>query len=323
MPTVSVVIPTYNRGYIVCEAIESALAQTFKDFELVIIDDGSIDDTAEKIRAIRDPRVRYIRQDNAGVSAARNRGVAEGCGEIIAFLDSDDLWKPEKLEREQLFLDEHPEAPGLFSDVEVRLGNGAHIDSIARQSPAMLRFARDVLEHSGVIPRRQLYLMLLQDVPIKSIAFSIRKSTLVELGGFDPAWRVSEDWELLLRYAKHHPIAYLAEQLAVARHSGDSLHMEVGAPRDSLTLLKRERQKIDPRDREALRSVRAGLALATRHVAWRHQRQGRPTRAAAALLAGFVTSRDSRLLARAVAALLPSSARTFAGRMRQGVRRRV
>lgn len=319
MPKVSVIIPTYNRGYIVSEAIDSVLAQTFAEFELIVVDDGSTDDTAEKIAAVRDPRVRYVRQANAGASAARNRGVVEARGDLVSFLDSDDLWKPEKLEREQLFLNDHPEVPAVFSDVEVQLGGGGRIDSIARQSPGMLQFARDVLEQPGVISQRRLYLTLLQDVPIKSIAFSIRKSTLAELGGFDPAWRVSEDWELLLRYAKDNPIGYLAQQLAVARHSGDSLHMEVGAPAQSLALLRREYRRIAPTDREALRSVRKGLALQARHVAWDEQRVGRRRRAVATLLTGCVRSRDVRLLSRALLACLPSSAQDLTSRVRRVV----
>lgn len=157
MPKVSVVIPTYNRGYIVREAIESVLAQTFGDFEVIVVDDGSADDTAEKIAAIRDSRVRYIRQSNAGVSAARNRGVAEARGEIISFLDSDDLWKPEKLTHEVRFLEEHPEVPAVFGDIEVRFRDGVAIESLARQSPGMLSFAPEELERGGVISQRRLF----------------------------------------------------------------------------------------------------------------------------------------------------------------------
>ncbi len=157
MPKVSVVIPTYNRGHTVCEAIESVLAQTFGDFEVIVVDDGSADDSAEKIAAIRDSRVRYIRQSNAGVSAARNRGVAEARGEIISFLDSDDLWKPEKLTHEVRFLEEHPEVPAVFGDIEVRFRDGVAIESLARQSPGMLSFAPEELERGGVISQRRLF----------------------------------------------------------------------------------------------------------------------------------------------------------------------
>ena len=99
-PQVSVVIPTYNRAHILGRAIDSVLQQTHRDLELIIVDDGSSDGTAALVRGIEDPRVRYVHQQNRGVSAARNRGIAEARAEWLAFLDSDDEWLPQKLERQ-------------------------------------------------------------------------------------------------------------------------------------------------------------------------------------------------------------------------------
>src|SRR5581483_12146947 len=96
MPEVSVIIPTYNRRDFVREAIASVLAQAYQDFEVIIVDDGSQDDTHAVIQEF--PGVRYIYQENRGVSAARNRGVTVSQGEFLAFLDSDDIWRPRKLE---------------------------------------------------------------------------------------------------------------------------------------------------------------------------------------------------------------------------------
>src|ERR1700685_3541854 len=98
-PTVSVVIPTYNRADFVCKAIKNVFQQTFKDLELVIVDDGSTDNTLEKLAAFGN-KIRVISQANAGPAAARNRGGEAACGEIIAFQDSDDTWMPTKLERQ-------------------------------------------------------------------------------------------------------------------------------------------------------------------------------------------------------------------------------
>ncbi|MHC4172905.1 MAG: glycosyltransferase family 2 protein [Planctomycetota bacterium] len=95
--SVSVIIPTYNRANFVTKAIDSILAQNYKDYEIIVVDDGSTDNTQEVLNAYRD-RISYIYQDNAGVSAARNTGIRASCGEWIAFLDSDDRWMPEKLE---------------------------------------------------------------------------------------------------------------------------------------------------------------------------------------------------------------------------------
>ena len=95
-PLVSVIIPTYNRAEIIEEAVDSVLAQDYKDFELIVVDDGSTDNTSEVLATYGDD-IRVLYQENKGVSAARNRGISEAAGKLIAFLDSDDLWMPQKL----------------------------------------------------------------------------------------------------------------------------------------------------------------------------------------------------------------------------------
>ncbi|MEJ2283153.1 MAG: glycosyltransferase family A protein, partial [Desulfobacterales bacterium] len=108
-PLVSVIIPTFNRGWIIQEAIDSVLAQDFTDFELILVDDGSTDDTGQILEAYgRDLTV--YRQSNRGVSAARNRGIAAATGRLIAFLDSDDLWLPRKLSSQVDFFNSNPDA---------------------------------------------------------------------------------------------------------------------------------------------------------------------------------------------------------------------
>ncbi|MBW2640438.1 MAG: glycosyltransferase family 2 protein [Deltaproteobacteria bacterium] len=108
-PRVSVIIPTYNRGWIIKEAIDSVLAQDFKDFELIVVDDGSIDNTLEILNSIQCD-IKVLRQSNHGVSAARNRGIAAASGPFIAFLDSDDLWLPQKLAHQVDFFNSNPDA---------------------------------------------------------------------------------------------------------------------------------------------------------------------------------------------------------------------
>ena len=110
MPTVSVIIPTYNRRTYVQEAIDSVLAQTYPDYEIIVIDDGSTDGTDQVLHARYGDRIRYVWQENQGESAARNRGIALARGEYIALLDSDDLWLPDKLAKQIPFLDSHPGA---------------------------------------------------------------------------------------------------------------------------------------------------------------------------------------------------------------------
>ena len=120
---VSVVIPTYNRAHTVLDAVWSVLTQRFRDLELIVVDDGSTDDTAARLAAVGDPRLQVIMGRHAGVSAARNLGVAKASGDLIAFLDSDDLWHPDKLACEVAFLTRHPEVDAVFTDLEKRHGD--------------------------------------------------------------------------------------------------------------------------------------------------------------------------------------------------------
>ena len=115
MPIISVIIPTYNAELTIIETITSVQQQTFSDFELIIIDDGSSDQTLELISSVGDKRIRFFSYDNAGVSVARNRGISHATGEFIAFLDHDDLWTPDKLDLQLAALRQHPDAGVAYS----------------------------------------------------------------------------------------------------------------------------------------------------------------------------------------------------------------
>ncbi len=116
MPKVSVIIPTYNRAHFLCEALDSALSQTFKDFEIIIVDDGSTDNTKQVLEKYGS-RIYYIYQENKGRAEARNTGIRRAKGEHIAFLDDDDIWLPNKLEKQVFFLDARPD-----------IGIGRHVE---------------------------------------------------------------------------------------------------------------------------------------------------------------------------------------------------
>jgi len=122
-PTFSVVIPAYNRAHLIRATIDSVLEQTFGDFEVLVVDDGSKDNTGEVVSAITDPRVRYVRQENAGANAARNRGIDEALGPFVAFLDSDDTFLPHHLEMAHQKLSQDPEQI-IYSQVIVDRGGG-------------------------------------------------------------------------------------------------------------------------------------------------------------------------------------------------------
>lgn len=182
-PKVSVVVPCYNTGRYLGEAIESVLVQTFQDFEIIIIDDGSTDDTAGVAAAHSDPRIRYFYQENLGLAAARNTGLRHARGGYVSFLDADDLFSPDKLTAQVAYLDQHPEA-GLVVGGHRRIGEKG---DVLYTSPGS----------SGVI--RPQDLLVSTHFPIHSTL--IRKSWTEKVGGFDEGLPAAEDWDFHCRLA--------------------------------------------------------------------------------------------------------------------------
>jgi glycosyltransferase involved in cell wall biosynthesis len=196
-PRVSVIIPTFNRGWAVKRAIDSVLGQTFKNFELIVVDDGSDDDTSDLLQKY-DARIVVIRQPNKGVSAARNLGILNAGGELISFLDSDDLWLPEKLSRQTAFFDHYPEAL-ICQTEEIWIRNNKRVNSKKRhQKP------------EGMIFEQSLALCL-----VSPSAVMVRKKLLDEVGLFDEELPACEDYDLWLRIAWKYPVYRLDEALIV------------------------------------------------------------------------------------------------------------
>ncbi len=202
-PTVSVVIPTRNRAAYILQALESVFAQTYRDYEVVVVDDGSEDETAELLQPlVKAGKLRYIAQAAAGASAARNRGVEEARGAYIAFLDSDDLFKPGKLEKQVALFKRQPELGFVhcwfskFDDSGRDLG------------------LRDTSRFDG-----QIYPAMLQewDVLMAMPCMLMRKEALQKAGGFDPAMRWGEDLDLWRRIARRHPVGLVREALVGVR----------------------------------------------------------------------------------------------------------
>ncbi len=303
---VSVVVPTYNRGPLLAEAIASALAQTHGDLEVVVVDDGSTDDTRERVAAIGDRRLRYLHQPNAGVSAARNRGLAAATAPLVAFLDSDDLWKPDKLAREVAFLRRHPDAAAVFTDVEKRDGDLV-VPSFIAETPVFSRLVAGRPAADGlVLDRRRMQLCLLEEVPILPSAFTIRRPALDRTGHFDETWSSWEDWEFFLRLAAWACIGYLGRPLVVLRITGTSLH-RLDAERGRslmLRLLLRERRRLAG-DAEAQAAIRRGLVRLRKHMGWHYLAAGRRRAALASYLRGYGETREAGLLVRAAATVLP------------------
>jgi len=191
VPRVSVVIPTYNRAAMVCEAIDSVLVQTYPDFEVIVVDDGSTDGTEQVLRErYGDDRVRYFYQENQGRAVARNRGVRMSKGEYLLFLDSDDWLLPHALEVQVGFLDRRPE-------VDVVYGDGYYCDAEGR------RLQRISEERPAIPEEGLLAVMILHNVVVAPHSAMVRRRALGLLGDpwFDERLRGTEDADLWLRLA--------------------------------------------------------------------------------------------------------------------------
>ena len=209
---VSVVIPTYNYAHFLIGAVESALAQTYPDREVIVVDDGSTDDTRDRLAPF-EGRIRYIYQENQGLSAARNTGIRAARGALVAFLDSDDLWHPEKLAVQARYLDEHPEVALLASD-----HLDMHTSEVGGVDWPRLDGSRAIEAHA----------VSFEDLVVGSrfgaCGVVARKWCFDEVGFFDETLRSAEDVDMWIRIASRFPVAKLEFPLWVYRHHGTSMH---------------------------------------------------------------------------------------------------
>lgn len=205
---ISVVIPTYNRAGYITNALESVLSQTYQNFEILIVDDGSTDDTKEVILSLDNPKIRYIYQENAGASAARNTGIKNAKGEFIAFLDSDDTWYPEKLEKQLEVFRNNENVDIVYSAMEwiqVRTGK------------------KDLNRYKNYKTREDFVKFLLcYMLPIGSCII-FKKSVFDKAGIYDETLNVAEDWDLCLRFAPLFNFYYHDEVLASCYRHNKSL----------------------------------------------------------------------------------------------------
>lgn len=189
--SVSVVIPTYNRASVVGEAIESALRQTRPPEEVIVVDDGSTDDTARALRSFGE-RIRVIRQDNAGVSAARNAGVRAASSEWIALLDSDDEWLPEKLEAQVKQVECHAEAVGHSTNMLIRMPGHADVNLYALRGYGLSEEEPHYFDRPLACAMRGMF------PPVTSM---MRRGAMIDAGLFDESMHIYEDFDLIARVA--------------------------------------------------------------------------------------------------------------------------
>lgn len=222
MPEISVVIPAYNAADTLPQTLASLSAQTFADFEAIVIDDGSRDDTAERARACGDPRIRVLSIPNGGVAAARNRGIDETRSELVAFLDADDLWLPDKLALQMEALRAHPGAG-------ICVTSATRIDRDSRPiGPTLFRDPVDVTEA-----------LLLDSMIVGCISSGlVRRSLLEQVGGFNPSFSQCADWDLWLRLSLVGRFVALAEPLVQYRSHTGNMSSNLGLlERDTFAVL--------------------------------------------------------------------------------------
>jgi glycosyltransferase involved in cell wall biosynthesis len=212
MPRVSIILPVYNGAATICETVNSALSKSFSDFELIIIDDGSDDATPALLDAMSDPRMAIRRYPNAGLASSRNRGLSLAKGDLIAFLDADDLWLPEKLKLQVAALESRPEAALAFGWTD-------YIDERGR------------FIHAGqhAVPGDDLLNQLMVNNFIETGSNPLlRREAFHQCGNFDEALPAAEDWDLWLRVAARFPFVLVPQTLVLYRvHPGSMSSFDV------------------------------------------------------------------------------------------------
>jgi len=208
-PTVSIILPTYNRAALIAKAVHSVLAQTFPDFELIIVDDASTDNSEDVIKHIADSRIRYIvHEENRGGAAARNTGIKTAAGTFIGFQDSDDQWLPDKL------------AMQVRAFRSSGTGTGAVYTGCRRQEGPDMTYipSQEIRQKSG-----DLRVQLLRGNFITLPSLLIKKECLETVGIFDERLLRLHDWDLLIRISMHYDFVFIDEPLVVSSFTPESI----------------------------------------------------------------------------------------------------
>jgi len=210
-PRVSVVIPAYNASRTLRATVASALAQTMNDIEVLIVDDGSSDDTLAVARSLESDKVSAMTQRNAGAAAARNTGIRAATGEYVAFLDADDLWLPHKLQRQLEHLERHPQSDAVqcgsyFVDDSLRLLYVKHCTDTGNALMESLQF---------------------QNLPAFLSALIVKRTKLLAFGGFDTRLEILEEWDMALKASRHCAMRSVPDPLVLYRVHPGNRHRNV------------------------------------------------------------------------------------------------
>ena len=254
---VSTIIPTFNRKNDVVVAVGSAVTQTHSAHEIIVVDDGSRDGTAQRLRDVFGEALTILRTERLGVSGARNHGIAAARGEYIALLDSDDEWRSDKLEKQVAFLESRPDFGMVLTDV-VQMGRD--------------RRAYDVLRRRRFIPEDGTVLRhVLRQPSLAPSSALIRRSVIEHVGGFDASLPTAEDIEFHLRVALRFPIGVIEEPLTRCMRGHEGLSAQTRTYSDYMFALERfildHRHTVPREDRQmalreaTLRNMRGMLGM--------------------------------------------------------------
>ena len=236
-PEVSVIIPTYNRARVLRRGVESVLAQTYQDFEVIVVDDASSDDTQDVLLKITDPRLRLIRHEtNRGATAARNSGIEVATGVFVAFQDSDDEWLPEKLAKQMALFQANPSASVVYSGMLRNEADG----TVYIPGPQIRTREGDLLDS------------LLYENFVGTPSMVVRRECLEETGGFLEDLPRFQDWELVIRLAKRYPLHLVDEPLVIVHATPENISSDPGAGAVALEMILDRHHAIISRDRRAL-----------------------------------------------------------------------
>jgi glycosyltransferase involved in cell wall biosynthesis len=224
MTTISVIVPAYNAARTIMKTIESVQQQTFPDFELIVINDGSTDRTLELLRTVKDPRIKIFSYENGGVSVARNRGIAHATGDFLAFIDTDDLWTSDKLELQLAALKQRPEAGVAYSWTSFMDDQGGAFHG-----------AKSVFYEGNVYAK-----LLIGNFLDSGSNPLIRRQAIESVGVFDPKLTHGEDWELYLRLAARWPFVVVPlPQIFYRQTSGSAMSKIEVMERDALSIIEK------------------------------------------------------------------------------------
>lgn len=232
VPLISVVMPTYNQAHFIKDAIESVLNQTYNNFELIIVDNYSKDNTEQIVKSFVDPRIKYFKFSNHGIIAAsRNLGIRNSKGGYLAFIDSDDAWLPNKLDIQAEYLEQNPHISLVFSLLKVKSSDE--------------RYNNKLIATKGKSRSGFMYNQLLNFNFIVCSSVMLKAPVLVDVGCFDedPEIVASEDWDLWLRIARKYEIAFIAKELGIYRMHNSSMSMDGRRAQKALHAIEKHLKK--------------------------------------------------------------------------------